>query len=458
MIDKIKNLLISFANKNKEIIKRIVPASLINFASVLIQKKAFSWNYSGKYDSSKFENGVNLFGFLSSNSGVGQGSRIIAEALHKSDIPFTLIDLKTEYSNEKNYPDFFEKYLSDTPKYGINIVHVNPRDFFIHLSSFPKSIWQNHYNICIWLWELEDYPDVWDDYFLFPDEIWTPSVFNSKAIEKKSKVPVYTIPYGISVDYDEKFDRNYFGIPQDKFVFFVAYDFNSGAMRKNPRGAVDAYKRAFNKSENTILLLKIGNAKKEEIDKLKNSLSDRKDIIFFDKSLSKIEFNSLLRSCDVFVSLHRSEGFGLVPAESMYLGIPSIATAYSANLDFMNSENSCLIDYELIPVEDNVIYLPLFEGKLVPKWADPNIEQASEYMIKLYRDRDFYNKISENAQKSIRQNFSIENTVNKILMRKMVIEISESYKREKKAGKTDEVVLLKTGNTFSVNKSNVKIK
>ena len=414
MIDKIKKSLISFANKNKDIIKRILPASLINSVSMLIQKKAFSWNYSGKYDPSKFEQGVNLFGFLSSNSGVGQGSRIIAEALYKSDIPFTLIDLKTEYSNEKNCPDFFADHLSDKPKYGINIVHVNPRDFFIHLSSLPKNFWQSHYNICIWLWELEDYPDVWDDYFLFPDEIWTPSVFNSKAIEKKNKVPVYTIPYGISVDYDDKLDRNYFGLPQDKFIFFVAYDFNSGSMRKNPQGAVEAYKRAFKKSDNTILLLKIGNGKKEEIDKLKDSLSDRDDIIFFDKSLSKIEFNSLLRSCDVFVSLHRSEGFGLVPAEAMYLGIPSIATGYSANLDFMNFENSCLVDYDLIPVEDNVIYLPLFEGKLTPKWADPNIKQTSEYMIKLCKDRDFYKKIAENAQVSIKQNFSIEKTVSKL--------------------------------------------
>ena len=241
------------------------------------------------------------------------------------------------------------------------------------------------------------YLNIWNDYFLFPDEIWTPSVFNSKAIEKKSKVPVNTIPYGISVDYDDRLDRNYFGLQQDKFIFFVAYDFNSGAMRKNPYGAVESYKRAFNKSDDTILLLKIGNGKKEEIDKLKDSLSDRDDIIFFEKSLSKIEFNSLLRSCDVFVSLHRSEGFGLVPAEAMYLGIPSIATGYSANLDFMDSENSCLVDYDLIPVEDNVIYLPLFEGKLIPKWADPNIEQASEYMIKLYKDKDFYKKIFENA-------------------------------------------------------------
>ena len=109
--------------------------------------------------------------------------------------------------------------------------------------------------------------------------------------------------------------------------------------------------------------------------------------------------------------MHRSEGFGLVPAEAMYLGIPSIATGYSANLDFMDNENSCLVDYDLIPVEDNVIYLPLFDGKLTPKWADPNIEQASEYMIKLYKDRNFYKKIAENAQISIRKNFSIENTV-----------------------------------------------
>ena len=44
---------------------------------------------------------------------------------------------------------------------------------------------------------------------------------------------------------------------------------------------------------------------------------------------------SLMASVDCFVSLHRSEGFGLGMAQSMYLGKPVIATGYSGNMDFM---------------------------------------------------------------------------------------------------------------------------
>ncbi len=56
---------------------------------------------------------------------------------------------------------------------------------------------------------------------------------------------------------------------------------------------------------------------------------------------------ALLACADAYVSLHRSEGFGLGMAESMYLGKPVIGTAYSGNVDFMTQENSYLVDYRI---------------------------------------------------------------------------------------------------------------
>ena len=60
----------------------------------------------------------------------------------------------------------------------------------------------------------------------------------------------------------------------------------------------------------------------------------------------------LMAAADIVISLHRSEGFGLVPAQAMALGKPVIATAWSGNLDFMNKNNSALVSYSLVPVHD----------------------------------------------------------------------------------------------------------
>jgi glycosyltransferase involved in cell wall biosynthesis len=53
-------------------------------------------------------------------------------------------------------------------------------------------------------------------------------------------------------------------------------------------------------------------------------------------------------NCDSYISLHRSEGFGLTMAEAMYFSKPVIATGYSGNLEFMNEENSFLVSQKLL--------------------------------------------------------------------------------------------------------------
>ena len=95
-------------------------------------------------------------------------------------------------------------------------------------------------------------------------------------------------------------------------------------------------------------------------------------MIVIDKEMDKQEVNSLIKCCDVLISLHRSEGFGLVLAEAMYLGVPVIATNWSANVDFMNHGNACMVDYTLIPTDGSYIY-----GQTDQRWADPNTDQAA---------------------------------------------------------------------------------
>ena len=83
-------------------------------------------------------------------------------------------------------------------------------------------------------------------------------------------------------------------------------------------------------------------------------------------------------ACDAYVSLHRSEGLGLRMAEFMLLGKPVIATNYSGNVDFMNTSNSLLVDYDLVPVGT----LPPYDSE--HRWAEPSLEHAALLMRRLY--------------------------------------------------------------------------
>jgi glycosyltransferase involved in cell wall biosynthesis len=112
-------------------------------------------------------------------------------------------------------------------------------------------------------------------------------------------------------------------------------------------------------------------------------------------------------SVDVYISLHRSEGFGLPAAEAMYLGTPVIATNWSATTEFMSRQTACLVDYDMIVLER-----PLGPYPKGSRWADADIMQAADYMVRLYQDKTYYQDISQNAKQSIRLQLNSRNVGN----------------------------------------------
>ena len=106
-------------------------------------------------------------------------------------------------------------------------------------------------------------------------------------------------------------------------------------------------------------------------------------MIVVDEHLTYAEVLSLNASSDVYLSLHRAEGLGLNLLEAMSLGKPVVGTAWSGNTDFMTDENSCLVDYTLIPVvTDHPSYAAdvVGEGQM---WAEPDVESAARWLRRL---------------------------------------------------------------------------
>jgi glycosyltransferase involved in cell wall biosynthesis len=113
--------------------------------------------------------------------------------------------------------------------------------------------------------------------------------------------------------------------------------------------------------------------------------------------LPEAEMAGLMAAADIVISLHRSEGFGLVPAQAMALGKPVVATAWSGNLEFMNRHNSALVSYSLIPVHDP-------EGAFQADnqmWADANVEEAAAWLRRLANDADLRARLGAAAAKDV---------------------------------------------------------
>ena len=153
--------------------------------------------------------------------------------------------------------------------------------------------------------------------------------------------------------------------------------------RKNPIGLIDAFTRAFPEPGRPAALPEEHQRRPlpAELARVQAAIGGRPDIVVSDEYVDHDRLTALTAHCDCYVSLHRSEGFGLTIAEAMAFGKPAIATGYSGNLAFMDAESSYLVPYSL-PSLDAAIG-PYPAGTV---WADPDLDEAARFMRQVVED------------------------------------------------------------------------
>ncbi|MDQ8182364.1 glycosyltransferase [Pelagicoccus sp. SDUM812005] len=351
--------------------------------------------------------GVNLVGWFKAELGIGESARVAAKAIKHSQLPYSLVDLKVNCLASQGDLTYADE-LSDSNPNPINIFHIDaPQSADIdhhHGADFRK----NKYNIAYWAWELPDFPDQWTQYMRYFDEIWAPSNFVRDSIAIKSPEPVLTIPHCIDFSIPDRDYRQELKLPRDKFLFTFAYDLNSYQERKNPKAAIEAFRQAFagsDRANDVGLVIKVHSAANnpKSYRALRELLDGLPNIYLIDKTLSREMTYGLMKACDSYISLHRSEGFGLTVAESMLLGKPVVSTNWSATSEFVNATNGCPVDFKLIPLTKN--HGPYKVGQI---WADPDPEHAANYMYKLVSDSDYAATLGQHAQATIKELYSKE--------------------------------------------------
>ncbi|HZN14874.1 MAG TPA: glycosyltransferase [Acidimicrobiales bacterium] len=339
--------------------------------------------------------GVNVVGYLDAESGLGEVARGVIATLAAAGIPFsTTVWTRTSARRGSAYT------AGDGQMHPVTIACVNA-DNFDQLVVAPEPTFRDTYRIAVWAWETEVVPRFMSRIAPVTDEIWTLSHHSARAIRSGTSVPTYV--FNPPVVRIESAGASAARRPGLSFLF--AFDFLSIVERKNPAAVIDAFCRAFTPGEAASLTLKSvnGDRRPAELEALRAAAAGRSEIAVVDGYLNTAEHRAMIDACDVYVSLHRAEGYGLTLAEAMAQGKPVIATAYSGNLDFMTERNSCLVPYVPTPIPDDCFLYP--PGT---PWAEPEVAEAARLMRRLYEAPELARSIGETAAADFATNHTPE--------------------------------------------------
>jgi len=345
--------------------------------------------------------GLNIAGFLTAELGVGESARCMVRAADATGLPAALVPLKLHCKNRQNDLTYAARF-QDTNPHAVNVVHLDPPASF-DLDHHHPGFRADKYNIAYWAWELPEFPDAWVPACACFDEIWCPSEFVRNAIALKVPLPVFTMPHAIAFESPAGADRTRFGLPPGKFLFLVLYDLNSYSARKNPQAAVEAFRRSGLAHQGAALVIKIHNVRGNEADLelLRTDVVDLPGTVLITETLSRTEVYQLESLCDCYVSMHRSEGFGLAVAECMHLGKPVIVTDWSATAEFVGAHNGCPVRYELKLLDRNIG--PYGKGQI---WAEADPDHAADWMRRLHADRELATQLGVSARATIATRFA----------------------------------------------------
>lgn len=322
--------------------------------------------------------GVNLIGYAFGELGIGENLRAMARALELSGVPFTILDFPPGPDVSQNDRSM-EQFVGTDAPYSINVFCMTALETARCYLTLGKKLFEGRYNIGSWHWEFERWPEEWVDLIPLVDEIWVASSHVRRGLETYTDVPSLVMPLAIYVGDVAELTREDFGLPKDSYLFCFSFDFRSYFQRKNPAGALEAFKLAFPASEGKVgLVIKAHKPAEENGDweRLKSAAREDGRIFIIEETLRKPELLALYKNCDCYLSLHRAEGYGMGIAEALLLGLEVITTGYSGNVDFCREESKAhLVDYALAPVLPGEY--PYNKGQ---KWAEPDLRHAASLM------------------------------------------------------------------------------
>ncbi|MEA2288486.1 MAG: hypothetical protein QOD55_483 [Solirubrobacteraceae bacterium] len=314
--------------------------------------------------------GVNLAGYFDATLGLGEAARQVEAALRAAGVAVARVPLAHPSAPAATAP-------SERADHPVTVVCVSPEGMDAARAQAPAAF-AGRRVVGLWWWEVLAFPSRWMRAFDDVDEVWVGSRFVADVLGAVSPVPVVRMPMPVAARGSSGAGRAALGLPAG-FLFGFVFDYSSVVERKNPVGLIEAFSRAFpaGGDHGAALVLKTlaGDRHPREHAAVMAAAERHPDVHVIDRDLPAADRDALIGALDCYVSLHRSEGFGLTIAEAALLGTPVIATDYGGPRDFLTPFNSALVDRRIVPIGPGHDPYPP-EGE----WAEPDLDHAAARM------------------------------------------------------------------------------
>jgi glycosyltransferase involved in cell wall biosynthesis len=378
--------------------------------------------------------GINLIGYIAAELGIGEAARSLARACTSVGIPYSVTDVGYQTSNLQRDTQALANAVDK--RFAIDLVYVNADQTPGTLDYLKKQDLEGKFKIGFWHWEQPKLPPEHLASFAHLNEVWVPSAFVRDAVAALSPVPVVIVPHALSFAPTPGVKRADFNLPEHKLLALVMYDFHSYQHRKNPQAAIAAFRRATVGRDDAALVVKTINGQHhpEAVAELRAHLSDLPGTVMIEEFLTRQQVWDLQSLCDMLVSLHRAEGFGLAPAEMMYLGKPVVATGWSANMDFMTAENSMPVRYTLEPLKETI-----GAYKAGPLWAEADVDHAASCIRRLLDEPALRERIGKQAAIDIARQLSPQAVGERVKERLQALAFWHPHLRVEAAASTHSV-------------------
>lgn len=322
---------------------------------------------------------MNLAGYLDATLGVGEAARHVAGALETAGVTVARVGLSS-----RDAPRSPDAAPTEPAAHPITLVCANPDAMTGARDELGAGAFEGRHVIGMWWWEVAAVHGRWLRAFDLVDEVWAGSRFVADVFAAVAPVPVVHVPMPVPEPVISAAGRDTLGLPQHRFLFGLVYDYASVAARKNPLGLIDAFARAFGDDEEVGLVLKTLGAERwpAEHGAVLTAAGAHPNVTVIDAHLATEDKNALIRELDCYVSLHRSEGFGLTIAEAMLLETPVIATDYGGSCDFVTAFNALPVDARPVAIGPGHDPYPA-----AGEWAEPDLDHAAACMRAVLVDR-----------------------------------------------------------------------
>ena len=343
-----------------------------------------------------------VVGYLRSATGLGESARLCYSALSEQGFDVRGIDVSAELMQPIDFPDYEFRDGRSSRGPGTLLMHVNAPLMPLVFLSLGRRIISGKWVVGYWAWELPVVPPEWRLGVPFVHEIWVPSRFVAQAVATcAASVPIRVLPHPVACQVVSTTRLG--GRPRRPFTALVVFNMGSSIERKNPIAAIAAFRNAFADRQDSRMIVKTTNTSlfPEGTRRLRAAAAGAGNVTIIDRTLRPDEMSQLYRESDCLVSLHRSEGFGLVVAEAMLHGLPALSTDWSGTTDFVSAETGFPIGYRLVPARDpqgTYDHPELF-------WAESDTVAAADTLRQL---RDHDGRIGESARSEALRRFGPE--------------------------------------------------